>query len=279
MSKNHRGIAHLAIILAVFILAVVGFAGWRLYSSKTSEAGNSNYQIKSSGGKGQKVSWTLTENGWKASGELPQCPNPLIKFPVDLGLVTSMLYPGQYRGGDYKPHGGFRFDKNESNNVAVTAPMDAEVIRGARYPVSGETQYVFDFVAPCGYMYRFGHLLTLSPKLQAIADKLPQNSEGDSRDSAVNPLDFQAGETMATAVGLTKGGYDGGINVFLDWGMYDLRTKNEASKDAAWAAKHPGYTEQYAVCWLDLLNADEETKVRALPSADGSSGKSSDYCK
>ena len=95
------------------------------------------------------------------------CPNPFVfQMPVDIKKVTSILYPGQYRGGDYKPHGGFRFDNSRPDEIKVIAPYNAEVTAGARYPVNGEIQYTFDFSHPCGIRYRFGHLLTLSPKFQ-----------------------------------------------------------------------------------------------------------------
>lgn len=230
------------------------------------------------GGSGGGV-WMQTENGWEAKGKVPQCPDPLLQFPVDLNLATSILYPGQYRGGDYKPHGGFRFDNQKTNEIKVAAPMDATVVRGARYPVDGETQYTFDFINDCGYMYRFGHLLTLSPKLAAIAEQFPMNGEGDSRDTAVEPpVTVKAGEIIATAVGLTKGNHDGGINVFVDWGVYDLRVKNRASANAEWATKHPHQIEQHAVCWFDLLQPKERTIVLGLPSSDSQSGQTSDYC-
>ena len=274
-----KGFGHLILLLAVVILGVVGFVSWRVYSSKSDETATNNSQPSSSQSGGQEVTWMQTESGWKPSGTPPKCPDPLIKFPVDLSLATSILYPGQYRGGDYKPHGGFRFDKNTSNSVSVTAPMDAEVVRGSHYTVGGEDQYGFDFIAPCGYMYRFGHMLTLSPKLATIAKKLPVNSEGDSRDTPIEPrVSFKAGEQVATAVGIVKGDRNT-INVFVDWGMYDLRTKNEASWDADWAAKHPSIIEQHAVCWFDLLSPSDEAKVRSLPSSDSGSGKTSDYCK
>lgn len=54
---------------------------------------------------------------WDAESA-PACPDPLIlQTPVDLTLATAILYPGQERGGDFKPHGGFRFDnsKNTTN--------------------------------------------------------------------------------------------------------------------------------------------------------------------
>ena len=114
------------------------------------------------------------------------CPEPFaFQMPVDISKATSVLYPGQVRGGDYKAHGGFRFDRSHPNEITVIAPYDAEVIAGARYPVNGEIQYTFDFSHPCGIRYRFGHLLTLSPKFQAIADKFPLPEGVDSRTTQV----------------------------------------------------------------------------------------------
>lgn len=272
---------HLVVLVILVVVAgVIGFVGWKVFSSKSNNAGVASQAGSSqAGGSSQKVTWTQTENGWSHTGTLPACPSPL-NPPIDMNKVTSMLYPGQYRGGDYKPHGGFRFDNETSNNVTITAPFDASIFRGAHYSVSGDPQYVFDFVAPCGYMYRLGHLLTLSPRLKAIADKLPVNNEGDSRDSRISQEEFKAGEVLATATGITKNGSGpGGINVFVDWGVYDLRTKNKASEDSTWSAKHSAETEQHALCWFDLLSPDNEAKVLSLPAADGDSGKNSDYCK
>src|SRR3989338_2787942 len=76
------------------------------------------------GGRVQRNMWMQTAEGWEARGTISQCPDPLITFPVDLSLATSVLYPGQYRGNDYKPHGGFRFDDQETNEIKVIAPME-----------------------------------------------------------------------------------------------------------------------------------------------------------
>lgn len=211
------------------------------------------------------------------------CPDPFVfKLPVDIDKVTSILYPGQIRGNDYKAHGGFRFDTSRPNEIAVTAPYDAEVIAGARYRVNGEIQYTFDFAHSCGIRYRFGHLLALTPKFQAIAEKFPLPEGLDSRTTQVNPpIKVKQGEVIATAVGLTKGGPDvlGGFNTFFDWGVYDYRKKNESSKDPAWAAKHPHEIESYAVCWFEWISREDKTKILGLPSSDSEHGKQSDYCK
>ncbi len=211
------------------------------------------------------------------------CPNPFVfQMPVDINKATSILYPGQYRGGEYKAHGGFRFDGSRPNEIVVTVPYDAQIIAGARYPVNDEIQYTFDFAHPCGIRYRFGHLFTLTPKFQKIAEKFPLPKGLDSRTTEVYPsIEVKQGEIIATAVGLNAGGPSvfGGLNTFVDWGVYDYRQKNEISKDSAWAAKHPHEIEHYAVCWFDWISEEDKAKVLSLPSSDGQSGKSSDYCK
>lgn len=224
------------------------------------------------------VIWQLTQNGWQPSGQIPQCESPLvIGTPVDLSIVTSILYPGQTRGGNYKPHGGFRFDNIHNNVVEVKAPMDAVVVQGARYLVDGEIQYTFDFITPCGIQYRLGHLRELSSKYQAIADKFPAALEGDSRTTQVNPqVSVIAGEQIATKIGITADG-----NTFVDFGVYDLRSKNLASQDPVWASNpvHDPQLAQRALCWLDLLGEQNSALVKSLPAGDPGSGKNSDYCK
>ncbi len=98
--KKQTGFAHIWLV-ALAVAAVVGFAGWQVYNGSKSDKAAQSPTSEAS-----KVTWTLTQDGWKPSGMLPACPDPLIKFPVDLSQATSILYPGQYRGQDYKPHGG-----------------------------------------------------------------------------------------------------------------------------------------------------------------------------
>lgn len=222
------------------------------------------------------VTWMQTADGWQANGTPPACPSPVLQAPTNLTTVTSILYPGQTRGGNYKPHGGFRFDTATSNTEQVTAPMAGQVVDGSRYLVNGETQYMFDIIAPCGMMYRLGHLLTLTPKFQAIADQFPSPQEGDSRTTNVNPpVAVTLGEQLATAIGVTVGGR----NVFFDFGVYDLRQKNTAAASATYLSAHPSALEQHAVCWFGLLPAADAAKVKALPPGDPTSGKTSDYCR
>lgn len=221
------------------------------------------------------VRWDNTATGWMAFGTPPACPEPFtILSPVELSRVTAILYPGQSRP-DYKPHGGFRFDVALDTNVPYFSPVSGTVIRGARYLTDGEIQYTFDIVHPCGMMVRVGHLRELAPKFQAIADAFPAESEGDSRTTRIDPpVSIERGELIATHIGLRAKT----LNVFADLGLFDLRTKNKKSQDAAWAASHSPELDQYAVCWFDYLPADDEATVRALPAGDPKVGKTSDFC-
>lgn len=211
------------------------------------------------------------------------CPTPfVVALPVNLDQVTSILYPGQVRGGEFKAHGGFRFDTSRPEDIEVKASFDAAVIAGARYPINDEIQYTFDFAHPCGIHYRLGHLLTLTPKFQAIAEGFPLPSGLDSRTTEVRPpIQVKQGEVIATAVGLTQGGPPqlGGLNTFVDWGLYDYRQKNAASQDPSWAATHSSETYQYAVCWFDWISPTERERVLSFPSSDAEHGKESDYCQ
>lgn len=221
--------------------------------------------------------WEFDGEKWSGGSEAPACPDPLVMVsPVDIALVSGILYPGQYRGGDYKPHGGFRFDGEKTGDITVRAPFDGRLTSGSRYIEQGEVQYLLFFENPCGITYRFDHLLTLSPAMQTIADTLPGALPDDSRTTRfATPLEVKTGDIIATAVGFAKN-----QNVSVDWGVYDLRQANAASKNEDYAKKHETGKEQafYALCWFDLLPQDIAQKVRSLP-ASSSEAKASDYCR
>ena len=218
-----------------------------------------------------QVFWEY-DNGWSSQGNPPKCPDPLIlKSPVDVSLATSILYPGQIRGGSYNPHGGFRFDNSKKEDIIVRAPLDGYIRQGSRYLQDGEVQYLFDFINSCGIWYRFDHLYKLSPKLAAIAETFPEPVEDDSRTTGVQNAEVVEGEIIGEQVGVEG-------NVFLDFGVYDLRQKNDASKDPSWNPDYSISQASYAICWLDLLSSKDSTIVKQLPGADSTNGKKSDYC-
>ena len=223
-----------------------------------------------------ETSWQFNGEQWQSSSSPSACPAPLVlSAPVNLDLATKVLYPGQYRNDNYKPHGGFIFDGRKNEDISVTAPLDARMVLGSRYIEDGEVQYMLWFEHPCGVAYRFDHLMTLAPSIQKLVETLPEAKLNDSRTTRfAEPLAIKAGEVIATAVGFKKN-----KNVSLDFGVYDLRSINAAAQKNDFATKHKLEKEQayYGVCWFDLLSAEASRKVMALPA--GTEGKASDYCK
>lgn len=223
--------------------------------------------------------WSYNGNDWVANGEVPDCSEPLeIMTPIDMSLVSGMLYPGQVRGTDYKPHGGFAFDNQSNNSVAVKLPDDAVLWRATRYIQDGEVQYMVDFITDCGIAYRFDHFLTLSDRLMEIMNTLPEPTESTFTTYINPPIEFSKGEVLATEVGFRNT-----LNVGFDFGVYDLRSRNAVSQnDAAWAELHKDEAEYafYAICWLDNLAGNDKVTARALKArgAYGDEGKESDYC-
>jgi hypothetical protein len=293
---HQHGFGHVLALVLIIVVVVIGLAAYRVVSKKDGESNKQNNTATAPAT--TTPSWPMDKNiTWQATGQggwltlpydanVPACPNPLqLKLPTtDLQKATSILYPGQKRlgtftgkGGNYKPHGGFRFDKATDNNISVVMPFDGYVMRGGQFLEGGEIQYDFDIVNPCGIMIRLGHLRELTPQFQAIADKFPPAIEDDSRTTKVEPMiPFRTGDKIATAVGFKTT-----HNVGFDYGVYDLRSDNEASKNAAYQAEHADTAElsSHALCWLDLLSAADERAVKALPAGDQAAGKTSDYCK
>lgn len=226
------------------------------------------------------ITWTYldTARGWQPSpgSTPPACPEPLaLQNPVDISKVTSLLWPGQYRGTHFKAHGGFRFDSSKVSDISVTLPLDAYLTDAVRYIESGELQYLLTFQNPCGIMVRFDHLYELTPAFAAILETTPEARVDDTRSLPLsNPTWFTAGTVVATGVGHTKP-----LNVGVDFGVYDLRNPNEISKNAAWAALHENEASQnfYGLCWLGLLPTESSTALLSLPSKTDDRG-ASDYC-
>lgn len=271
------------VMVVVIMLAVAGLAlalsnipEAKPATETTATATPTNTDTPTTGKRAATVLWSFNGSDWSAMGTAPDCTDPYeISSPADLTTATNILYPGQVRGGEYKPHGGVRFDNATDNSVEVRLPDNAALWRASRYIESGEVQYMLDFVTSCGIAYRFDHLLTLSAKSMAAIEEIPAAQVNESRTTNLNPaIEFEQGEIIATEIGFASSS-----NVAFDFGMYDLRTTNAISKDSAWAASQANKREYgfYAVCWLDYLVDTDEQLAKALPGS-GTEGKTSDYC-
>lgn len=227
------------------------------------------------------IGWQEDGNGdFVPTGKPPACGSITWTFPLTgLDQVESILYPGQVRGNDYKPHGGFR---TRTAEIRVSSPIPGYVIMGARSLESptgqagvGEVQHWIEIQHPCGLAVRFDHLKVLSPALQAVFDRdIPLRT--DSRSTFLpTPLWLDAGDLVATAVGFTETG----VNTFVDFGTYDLRARTPSRRSEAEMRTFPSFHRGlHGVCWFALFGPALEGEIRALPAADGKSGKQSDYC-
>jgi type II secretory pathway pseudopilin PulG len=282
MKKNQNGFSAIETVIILLVLGLIGFVGWKVISRSTDHA-STNSTSKNTASKQsaepEQLIWQQTAEGWRSTQTPPSCPSqPMLKMPANISNVTSILYPGQTRGGNYKPHGGFRFDNATNNAVTVTAPLDGYIVRGSRYLADGtnEVQYTFDVMNNCGIMYRLGHLRELPTNLQKIVDTFPA-ATASSATERVNPAVYvKQGDTFATKVGIITD-----KNTFFDWGVFDYRQENEASKSDAYRAAHPqSELTWHAVCWLkEWLPAQDVAAIAKLPAGDPTSAKSSDYCK
>ena len=265
------------LVLGILVLVVLGVVIFLFFQTR-----NASFPLASSN---NEASWTFDGKSWQVRGAPPPCPDPLtLPSPVDINLVSGILYPGQDRGNDYKPHGAFRFDNRDTNDIEVRAIMDGYILKASRYEdFGGEIQNFMFYVNPCGIMIMHDHFLTPSPKLQEIFDKLPIGQNGDSRTTYIEPKVYvKKGEILATEIGYRNfpGGYKN-KNIGVDFGLYDLRKTNGVNYDSSFRTKFPMIDEYgtHAVCWLDYLEEPGRSLVRSLPGVDGRSGASSDYCK
>lgn len=285
-SNKSAGFSVIEILIVVVIIGLVGFVGWTVFiknkkSDKPVNNQTSTPSVSQPAATATEITWMQTEDGYRPSSTPPACDAKLVKqFPADITKVTSVLYPGQVRGNDYKPHGGLRFDKSDNNSITVKAPFDGKVIDGSAYIAQdpeNDVQYSFDVMNDCGMMYRVGHLLTLSPQLAEIAKTFPKPAKGDSRTTNVNPpVKIIAGTVLATGVGTASD-----HNTFFDWGVYDWNKPNSVSSNQSWLTdpRHNNSLAKHAVCWFGMLSANDENTIRSLPAGDPTGGKTSDYCK
>lgn len=274
--RKHKqsGFSFLAVLLVMLIIgtiAIVAIIVWK---------GRAN--VVDPSGTPASVNWRFddSQSRWVAqNGTPPTCPQNLIdNSPVDVRLVSAVFYPGQYRGGIYESDGGFRFSHNTQGDVLVRAPATAKLVSASRYLEStdGEVQYSLVFVHPCGIMYRFDHLRTLSPRISALVKNLPQPQVGNSQPHDISKNEnFEAREVLATEVGIPSPS-----NIFIDFGVYDLRNTNDISRNSSWAELHEKDKQLawFGRCWLIMLPSSDAQVVQSLPPADESSRGISDYC-
>ena len=204
------------------------------------------------------VTWEYypDEDIWRSSRTPPPCPKMEFKSPIDLSKAYAILYPGQIRGksiADYKAHGGFLL--KESTEVHV--PFDGYVMQGARFLQNGTIQYGFEIVSECGIMMRFGHLYKLPAKFQELAEKMRPAVEMDSRTTDLRPYAVPSAKESSSR---PKSVFPANL---ADWGPLIFGRTNRQRFRISQGAQIPRRYDNYALCWLDYLPADEQWVAKA----------------
>ena len=127
---------------------------------------------------------------------------------------------------------------------------------------------------PCGFFYRFDHVASVPARIADALEHILPPVSTDSRTYYLNPpLWIEQGEMAGTSVGIAPS------NIFVDFGLYDVRTPNNVVPNPACAdlfAKDKEFGH-YGVCFFDYLPDADGQAMRSLPT--GTEGKTSDYCK
>ena len=183
------------------------------------------------------------------------------------------MWPGQQRGA-YVAHGGFRFGESGADDVTVRAPIDSHLVQAGRYFEGTDEQYLLFFSVHCGFFYRFDHVRTVTDRIaEALEDILPPTTNS-SRTYYLNPpLAIELGEIVGTSVGIAPS------NIFVDFGLYDVRSPNNVVPNPAWADLFAADKEfgHYGVCFFDYLPGTDGQTMRSLLT--GKEGTTSDYCE
>jgi hypothetical protein len=130
--------------------------------------------------------WRFNGVEWSPNSAAPNCEEPLgLLTPVDLTNVTSALWPGQQRGA-YVAHGGFRFDNAVDSNVIVRAPIGSSLVQASHYLESGSPQWLLFFSVPCGFFYRFDHVLEVSAEMAEALKDVPLGGQGERKQDYVH---------------------------------------------------------------------------------------------
>lgn len=279
---GHSGFHLIELVIILVVLGVITGVGFMVFNKSSTRS--------SSRDDSDGITWSFDEQKleWVADGGTPpDCKEPF-KFdaaPMDISKVTAVLMPGSYRGYSYKPHGGFGTPDDLQGKVDVKMPMDATLVGLTRYHEGepADLQYLLTFENDCGIAFRFDHIYTLSPELQALAEKTPEPKLNDTRtspDDAPPRTDFKSGQVIATQIGLPS------MKIYgFDFGVYDYRQRNEISKNSEWAALHGDYEslEWFGVCWFDMLPGTDAETVKAASLVQRDTRRTvnivSDYCE
>ena len=170
-------------------------------------------------------------------------------------------------------HGALRADNSIHDQVTVRFPADgfslAQVNRRLEsYIDSNEEQIKLEFIHPCGILIRLDHLAQLSKRWALIVEEVPVGTDSRITFLPQNIHFIEVGEILSEGIGHAA-------NTYLDFGVYDLRKKNNIASYIA--SDWPDWkgTVDYGICWSTFFGLEIENVLSELPAG---ANPLSDYC-
>ena len=219
---------------------------------------------------------------WESNSNPPECgdiDDLFTVFPVDINNVTQFARPGRLGTGNYDDavyiaHSALRTDNSSHADQPIKFPAKGFSLASAaqrfesRY--SDLVQIKLEFIHPCGLQVRLDHLNSLTGRWSEILRDLPLNEDSNSRITF-----FPQGVHLVGEGELLSYGIGHPTNVYLDFGVYDLRSKNNIHEYIA--NEWPDYVGQgdYGICWAGFFGDEIESALHALPAG---ANPDSDYC-
>ena len=229
------------------------------------------------------VRWnTNSEKEWAPSTDPPPCEpfgEVFSVFPIATNLLTQFARPGRtgYANADgtepiYIAHGALRADNSQYDQINVRFPAKGFSLyaanRRVEETISNEEQVKLLFHHPCGIQVWIDHLAKPTDKWASVIEDVPVTTSSRITFMPAGAHQVEAGEVLASGIGHDN-------NTYLDFGVYDLRNKNDVAEMIT--NEWPDYrsTGDYAICWSTFFGPDTQQLLEALPAG---AVDTSDYC-
>ena len=230
------------------------------------------------------VKWSNWETGeWSPSSTPPNC-GPLEDMfnvlPIDIAVIDEFTPPGRPGGNGsyYISHGHLRSHNTPHDQITVKFPAEGFSLyavnrRLENYSVDEETfstneeQIKLEFHHPCGIKIMIDHIAQITDRWSEIIKNVPVLLD-DSRGTFMPDGQYfvESGEVLGYAIGHST-------NTYLDFGVYDLRRKNDLSEMLERDFNEYAATAVHGICWVDLFGSETQKLL------EGKAVSSSDFCE
>ncbi|MCI0809148.1 MAG: hypothetical protein J4N63_08335 [Chloroflexi bacterium] len=176
---------------------------------------------------------------------------------TDLTQIASIVPAGSPSGGVIKPH-SYLHNKDlpggKNVRVPVYAIADSVLTSVAYYDTSvGTSEYLIFFDVTCEISYKFDHIMSVAPKILAVAPEIPSDTSEGNRTPAIT---FKAGELIGYANGA------GGQGAW-DFGVYDTTYTNQFANQERYVKGNMGQL-LHTVCPYDYFTEPLKSQMYAL---------------